>query len=92
MTFTTGNHISNNAQYYVVFGLNPGTTPPAGTDVGEVVFTSGGSDLVESGHSETGIGSFTVEVTLPQTFNTGATKDEKFTLTTAILQTVGCST
>src|SRR5260221_11535522 len=92
VTFTTENHIIQNAQYYVVFGLNPGTTPPPGTNVGEVVLTSKQGDLVEDDHSETGHGSFKVDVTLPKTFHTGSKKDEKFTLTTAILQTVSCST
>jgi len=90
VTFTTEDHIIQNAQYYVIFGLNPGTTPPGGSNVGEVVLTSPGSDLVATHHSITGHGSFKVTVHLPKSFNTGSKKTlKKWTLTAAVFQTAG---
>ncbi|KAF8324989.1 uncharacterized protein EI90DRAFT_3157140 [Cantharellus anzutake] len=86
--FFTENHIIQNAQYYVIFGLQPGTTPPPGSNVGEFVLTSPQGDLVEGHHSVTGHGSFTVDVTLPKNFPVTG-KTEKFVLTAAALQTAG---
>ena len=89
VTFTTEDHIIQNAQYYIIFGLNPGTTPPGGSNVGEVVLTAPGSDLVATHHSITGHGSFEVDVRLPKDFNTGSKKAlTHWTLTAAVFQVV----
>ncbi|KAF8331446.1 uncharacterized protein EI90DRAFT_3016429 [Cantharellus anzutake] len=88
VTFLTHPHIIQNAQYYVIFGLQPGIVPPPGSNVGEIVLTSAQSDLVEGGHSSTGVGSFKISVLLPRTFRTPTKKKEKFVLTAAVFQTV----
>ncbi|KAF8324988.1 uncharacterized protein EI90DRAFT_2203668 [Cantharellus anzutake] len=87
VTFFTNLHIINNAQYYVIFGLEPGTTPRS--NVGEFVLTSPQSDLVEGGHSVSGFGNFTIDVRLPRNFQiTGPGKKQQYVLSAAVLQTV----
>ncbi|KAF9517617.1 hypothetical protein BS47DRAFT_1389609 [Hydnum rufescens UP504] len=85
VTFFTENHIINNAQYYALFGVTPSTKPDQvmGTLLGQ------GFDLVTSGHSQTGHGSFKVTVRIPKGFVTETGKTEAYILNTAVFGTAG---
>ncbi|KAF8334676.1 uncharacterized protein EI90DRAFT_3121116 [Cantharellus anzutake] len=90
VTFFTNHSMIHNTQYYVLFGLQPGTAPITGGNIGQFVLTSPQSDLVEGGHSVTsGHGSFKVDVLLPAKFKTTTGKKEKFGMTVAVFQTTG---
>jgi Nis1 family len=84
VTFFTEDHIINNAQYYALFGVTPSTKPEQvmGTLLNE------GFDLVTSGHSQTGHGSFKVTVPIPKGFVTESGKTEAYVLNTAVFGTV----
>ncbi|KAF8324992.1 uncharacterized protein EI90DRAFT_3129278 [Cantharellus anzutake] len=86
LKFLTEKSIDNTVQYYVIFGLHPGTNPVVGGNIGELVLTSPHSDLVEGGHSVTGHGSFKVDVMLPSNLKIKG-KKEIFGLTVTIFQT-----
>jgi hypothetical protein len=88
VTFFTLSYIRPSAQYYVIFGLQPGTAPLTGRNIGRFVLTSPQSDWLESGHSVTGSGHFDVDVLLPPHFKTPTGKTQKFRLTAAIFQSV----
>ncbi|KAF8331448.1 uncharacterized protein EI90DRAFT_3057977 [Cantharellus anzutake] len=86
LKFLTEKSIDNTVQYYVIFGLHPGTNPVVGGNIGELVLTSPHSDLVEGGHSVTGHGSFKVDVMLPSNLKIKG-KEEIFGLMVTIFQT-----
>jgi hypothetical protein len=62
VNFTTSDTLDQNIQYYAAFGLQP-IGEWFGPQLGE--YEIGGYDLVTSGHSVTGVGSFGVLIKLP---------------------------
>ncbi len=90
-TFTVTFHTAppRNAEFYVAFGLNPGTTPPPAGDLGATVLTSDDDgDLVVNGHERTNGGKFKVHLTLPENFSTGSNHKKPYTLTAAVFRVV----
>ncbi|KAF8331447.1 uncharacterized protein EI90DRAFT_3057973, partial [Cantharellus anzutake] len=88
VTFFTLAYIRPSAQYFVIFGLQPGTGPLTGGNIGQFVLTSSHSDWLESGDSVTGSGHFDVDVALPVHFRTPRGRTQKYRLTAAIFQSV----
>jgi Nis1 family len=84
VTFFTEDALINNAQYYAIFGVTPSTLPL------QVVGTllNAGFDLVTSGHSQTGHGSFPVTLAIPPGFVTQTGKTQAYILNTAVFGTV----
>ena len=76
------------AEFYIAFGLNPGTTPPPGDDLGETVLTSDEGDLVVNGHERTDGDKFKVHLRLPKHFSTGSNHKKHYTLTAAVFRVV----
>jgi len=87
-TVTFRTNFPKDDQFYIAFGLHHGTNSPPGNDLGEVVLTSTESDLVASGHENTGPGQFNVHIKLPYTFSTGSSVNERYKLTAVITQAV----
>ncbi|KAF9517619.1 hypothetical protein BS47DRAFT_1359418 [Hydnum rufescens UP504] len=84
VTFFTENHIINNAQYYALFGVTPSTKP----DQVMGILLNEGFDLVTSGHSQTGHGSFPVTLAIPPGFVTETGKTQAYILNTAVFGTL----
>jgi hypothetical protein len=84
VTFHTSGHIINNAQYYTLFGVLPQSSPylVMGTLLNQ------GFDLVTSGHSQTGVGSFNVTIEIPKGFKTVTGKTQKYVLNVGVFGTV----
>jgi hypothetical protein len=88
VTFETSDYIQNNAQYYTLFGIKESSLPFAQDQTALGLLLGTGKDLVTSGHSITGDGSYKVTVQLPST----VAANTNYTLAVAVLSTVSfCS-
>ncbi|KAF9514682.1 hypothetical protein BS47DRAFT_1342825 [Hydnum rufescens UP504] len=89
VTFFTEDYIQNNLQYYAIFGVSPvgGYSEP--NLLGYLL--GSGSDLVLSGHSNTGTGAYNVTLTIPKPFSTPNGTTQSYFLKTAVLGTIGAS-
>jgi Nis1 family len=89
VTFFTEDYIQNNLQYYAIFGVSPvgGYSEP--NLLGNLL--GSGSDLVLSGHSNTGYGTYNITLTIPKPFSTPNGTTQSYFLKTAVLGTVRCS-
>jgi len=88
VTFHTLKENTVALDFFVLFGLSPGTTPPPDGTMGPVVLTGQGSDLAANGHSQTGTGEFNVYVHLPKSFKTGKS-NQRYTFSIAFYYTTG---
>ena len=87
VTFITSNYITNNLQYYALFGLARGAEAIDGA-LGPTPLGGNGLDLVTSGHSSQGTGAFNVSLQIPKPFNTLSGGTETYTVMAVVLGTV----